>query len=118
MTNNCRIEITFEDGHLGVKMQGTTMDLVAGCVTMVRAMYESIGDSNGGKIAQIMFRSFIESGMPFDSENFTEDEREKCESEDELDEKMKAAKAKKQLADIVELLVKGDMEEEKNDGEV
>ena len=118
MDKNCRIEVTFDDGHIGVKMQGTTMDLVAGYVTIVRAMYESLGDSNGGKLAQIMFRSFVENGMPFDDENFTEDERERCESEDELDEKLKAAKAKKQLADIVELLVKADGKEDENNGEV
>lgn len=112
---DCKIEMTFEDGALGVKMQGSSMSLVAGCVTMVRAMYTSLVDAHGGDLAQLMFRAFVEGGLPFDDEHFDE-RREQCEDGEELERKLKAVKAKKQLADIVELLVNNEGKEETQNG--
>ena len=90
----CEIKVTFEDGSIGVQMKGGSMDLIAGCVTMVRAMYISLGDAHGCDLAQIIFKHFVQDGVPFDDKNFKEDRREECESSEELEEKMKASRAK------------------------
>ena len=108
---NCKIELKFEDGALGVSMAGTTMELIAGCVIIVHGLYTSLDNANGGEVAQLMFKSLVESGIPFDDDSFDE-VREECENPEELEQKMQTKKAKKQLGQIVEMLMKNSKEDE------
>lgn len=108
---DCVLKVEFENGSMGVQMKGSTVDLVTASIAIVRGLYTSLTNAHGGKVAAMMFRSAIAEGLPFDDSNFDE-HREECEDEEALASKMKAEKAKRQLGDIVSLLLNKDKQDE------
>ena len=116
MATKCVIKIDFEDGATGVHMGGTTPDLIAGSISIVNSMYQSLKDAKGGEFACLMFKAVLDSGAWLLSES--DFEQEHLDTPEELDAKMaaykKAKKARGHLADIVELLMK---DSERKEGE-
>lgn len=110
---NCKIEINFEDGAMSSHFEGSTADLVAGCVSIVSGMSRALKDAHSGEFAKMMFEAYVQSGKCFDESNF---ETEEFKTREELEERLKKEheeaekkeeedKAKEKLGQIVKMLL-------------
>lgn len=83
--SDCKIEIKFDDGMMSSHFEGNTMDLVAGCCSIVGGMKEALSDAHGGELAQLLFQAMVKSGACFEDDRYS---KEKFDTKEELDEKI------------------------------
>ena len=90
---DCKIEITYKDGAMSSRFEGSTMDLVNGCLTIVGGMHDALGDGHGGELAKMLFEAAVKSGIPFENDGY---EKERLNSKEELEERWKKHTAGKE----------------------
>ena len=99
------IEVKSDNGmcEVHVSVQDGPAALLAGCCTIVTALYQSLDEY--GPIMKKMFKETVASGLLFDDEKLKEmTEKVVCKDEDEANEMREKLLARKRLLDIMEQL--------------